>query len=126
MHHVLGARDLRQIEEMWQSRWTNDPPAVAHDRGSNSEEQRFYLLDMLPYTSGELHIGHARLYSIGDALTRYRERLGCRVLHPIGWDAFGLPTDIAAQRLDTTPRALTQQCIAHMKPALQRLGTRHD
>ena len=111
---------------MWQSRWTNDPPAVAHDRGSNSEEQRFYLLDMLPYTSGELHIGHARLYTIGDALTRYRERLGCRVLHPIGWDAFGLPTDIAAQRLGTTPPALTQQCIAHMKPTLQRLGTRHD
>lgn len=126
MHHVLGARNLTQFEEMWQSRWTDDPPAVAHDGGSNSEQQRFYLLDMLPYTSGELHIGHARLYTIGDALTRYRERLGARVLHPIGWDAFGLPTDIAAQRLATTPPALTRQCIERMKPTLQRLGTRHD
>ena len=93
---------------------------------NNRGGEKLYLLDMLPYTSGELHLGHVRLYTIGDALTRYYERRGFDVFHPVGWDAFGLPTDIAAERLGTTPAALTERCIAHMKPTLQRVGTRHD
>ena len=83
-------------------------------------------LEMLPYPSGQLHIGHVRNYSIGDALARYMWMQGYNVLHPMGWDAFGLPAENAALKNNTPPRPWTLGNIAAMKRQMNRIGLSYD
>ena len=113
------------IEPKWQKRWNADPSLYAaepHDCG----KPKFYCLEMLPYPSGALHIGHVRNYAIGDALARFMWMRGYNVLHPMGWDAFGLPAENAALKNNIPPREWTLSNIASMKQQFQRLGMGFD
>jgi leucyl-tRNA synthetase len=114
-----------EIEPKWQARWDADPALYAaggHDEG----KPKFYCLEMLPYPSGQLHMGHVRNYAIGDALARYMWMRGYNVLHPMGWDAFGLPAENAALKNNTPPREWTLQNIDAMKKQMRRMGLSYD
>jgi len=117
--------DPAAIEPKWQARWAANPALYAAEP-ANSAKPKYYVLEMLPYPSGALHIGHVRNYSIGDALARYMWMQGYNVLHPMGWDAFGLPAENAALKNNTPPRQWTLQNIAAMKRQMQRLGLGYD
>ena len=112
-----------QIEKKWQERWKE---AKAFEVSSDDPRQKFYCLEMLPYPSGYLHMGHVRNYSIGDALAWFKRLQGFNVLHPIGWDSFGQPAEQAAIKRGINPRDWTEQNIEHMKGQLQRLGISYD
>src|SRR5215218_9778648 len=116
--------DHKEIELKWCERWTNNPDLYKplQDRS----KPKYYVLEMLPYPSGTLHIGHIRNYAIGDALARYKWMRGFNVLHPMGWDAFGLPAENAAIRNKRQPREWTLSNIAEMKRQHQRLGFSYD
>ncbi|HEY2857686.1 MAG TPA: leucine--tRNA ligase [Terracidiphilus sp.] len=113
------------IEPKWQQRWASDPGLYAAD-ATDSGKPKYYVLEMLPYPSGQLHMGHVRNYSIGDALARHMWMRGYNVLHPMGWDAFGLPAENAALKNNTPPRQWTLSNIAAMKRQMQRLGLAYD
>ncbi|MGD0499900.1 MAG: leucine--tRNA ligase [Bryobacteraceae bacterium] len=115
--------DHRQIELKWHARWEN---ADFYKAEENSAKPKFYVLEMLPYPSGALHIGHIRNYSIGDALARYKWMRGYNVLHPMGWDAFGLPAENAAIASQRPPREWTLQNIAAMKKTHRRFAFSYD
>lgn len=112
-----------KIEEKWQKRWADGRAFVARD---DDERPKFYALEMLPYPSGFLHMGHVRNYAIGDALAWYKRLRGFNVLHPIGWDSFGQPAEQAAIKRGIQPREWTEENIAHMKGQMQRLGISYD
>ena len=115
--------DHNQIELKWHERWRN---AALYKAEENSARPKFYVLEMLPYPSGTLHIGHIRNYSIGDALARYKWMRGFNVLHPMGWDAFGLPAENAAIANQRDPGDWTRQNIAAMKRTHARFGFSYD
>jgi leucyl-tRNA synthetase len=112
-----------KIEEKWQKHW-----AETNAFGVERDDGRppFYCLEMLPYPSGFLHMGHVRNYSIGDALAWYKRLQGFNVLHPIGWDSFGQPAEQAAIKRGINPRDWTEENIIHMRGQLQRLGISYD
>jgi leucyl-tRNA synthetase len=112
-----------QIERKWQRHW-ND--SHSFQVGSNDQRPRFYALEMLPYPSGYLHMGHVRNYSIGDALAWFKRLQGFNVMHPIGWDSFGQPAEQAAIKRGVNPRDWTEENIAHMRGQLKRLGISYD
>jgi leucyl-tRNA synthetase len=114
-----------EIEPRWQQRWAEQPDLYAAEPAS-STKPKYYVLEMLPYPSGQLHMGHVRNYSIGDALARYMWMQGYNVLHPMGWDAFGLPAENAAINNNTPPRAWTISNIAAMKRQMNRVGFSYD
>jgi leucyl-tRNA synthetase len=114
-----------EIEVKWQPRWDADPALYAAEPHS-SGKPKFYCIEMLPYPSGALHIGHVRNYSIGDALARFMWMRGYNVLHPMGWDAFGLPAENAALKNNTPPREWTLSNIAAMRVQMRRLGFSYD
>ncbi|MFN0105808.1 MAG: class I tRNA ligase family protein, partial [Bryobacteraceae bacterium] len=114
----------RQIESKWSERWAADPKLFAPEE--NTSKPKFYVLEMLPYPSGALHIGHVRNYSIGDALARYKWMRGFNVLHPMGWDAFGLPAENAAITNNRHPREWTHSNIEQMKRQHRRMGFSYD
>jgi leucyl-tRNA synthetase len=116
--------DAQRIETRWSQRWENDPALYAAER--DSTKPKYYVLEMLPYPSGVLHMGHVRNYAIGDALARYMWMNGYNVLHPMGWDSFGLPAENAAIANNTPPRAWTLGNIANMKRQMKRLGFAYD
>ena len=114
-----------EIEPKWQARWDADPSLYAAE-GHDSGKPKYYCLEMLPYPSGVLHIGHVRNYAIGDALARHMWMRGYNVLHPMGWDAFGLPAENAALKNHVPPREWTLRNIAAMKKQFLRLGMSFD
>ncbi|MBZ5655459.1 MAG: leucine--tRNA ligase [Acidobacteriia bacterium] len=116
--------DAQRIEQKWAERWQSDPSLYAAE--PNSTKPKYYVLEMLPYPSGALHMGHVRNYAIGDALARYMWMNGYNVLHPMGWDSFGLPAENAAIKNNTPPREWTLQNIAAMKVQMKRLGFAYD
>ncbi len=113
------------IEPKWIDRWAANPDLYKADPPT-SARKKYYVLEMLPYPSGALHMGHVRNYSIGDALARYMWMQGHNVLHPMGWDAFGLPAENAAIKNQTPPREWTLRNIAAMKAQMKRLGFAYD
>jgi leucyl-tRNA synthetase len=117
--------DPATIEPKWQKRWAADPKFYAAEPAT-SGKPKYYVLEMLPYPSGQLHMGHVRNYSIGDALARHMWMRGYNVLHPMGWDAFGLPAENAALKNHTPPREWTLSNIAGMKRQFERLGMGFD
>jgi leucyl-tRNA synthetase len=117
--------DPAEIETRWQARWATQPKLYAAESASSSKP-KYYVLEMLPYPSGQLHMGHVRNYAIGDALARYMWMQGYNVLHPMGWDAFGLPAENAALKNNTPPREWTQKNIAAMRVQMDRLGLSYD
>jgi leucyl-tRNA synthetase len=112
-----------QIEKKWQQRWEE---SRAFQARSDDPREKFYCLEMLPYPSGYLHMGHVRNYSIGDALSWFKRLQGFNVLHPIGWDSFGQPAEQAAIKRGVNPRDWTEENIAHMRGQMQRLGISYD
>jgi leucyl-tRNA synthetase len=117
--------NFAENEARWQARWESQPELYAAEPAS-STKPKYYVLEMLPYPSGQLHIGHVRNYSIGDALARYMWMQGYNVLHPMGWDAFGLPAENAALKNNTPPRPWTLGNIAAMKRQMNRIGLSYD
>ena len=108
-----------EIETRWQARWTEHG---AFEVTEDPRRPKFYCLEMLPYPSGDIHVGHVRNYCISDVVARFKRMRGFNVLHPIGWDALGLPAENAAIKRGIHPEQWTRQNIAGMKLQLQRLG----
>ena len=111
--------DFDGIETRWQKRWTDDR---AFEVTEDPQRPKFYCLEMLPYPSGNIHVGHVRNYCITDVVARYKRMRGFNVLHPIGWDALGMPAENAAIQRGTHPEKWTRENIAGMKRQLQRMG----
>ncbi len=111
----------RVIEKKWQAEWLKNK-TFATGRG----QEKYYLLEMFPYPSGKIHMGHVRNYSIGDVVARYQRMLGRDVLHPMGWDAFGMPAENAAIANSVHPAVWTRKNIDEMRTQLQSLGFSYD
>ena len=109
----------QQLDKKWQQQWTS---ARAFEVDIDPSREKFYCLEMFAYPSGHAHVGHVRNYIIGDVMARTKRMRGYNVLHPFGWDAFGLPAENAAIKTGTHPEKSTLDNIAHMKGQLQRLG----
>src|SRR5882762_9687720 len=116
--------DAQVIEKKWFERWAADDSQFEAE--SDHSKPKYYVLEMLPYPSGVLHMGHVRNYAIGDVLARYMCMNGYNVLHPMGWDSFGLPAENAAIKNNTPPRQWTLTNIASMKTQMNRLGFAYD
>ena len=117
--------DPREVQEKWQARWAGMDLFRASDDPAD-ERPRTYLLDMFPYPSGDLHMGHAEAYAIADAIARYYFQRGHNVLHPIGWDAFGLPAENAAIRNDSHPADWTYTNIETQAASFRRYAVSFD
>ena len=115
--------DFKEIEKKWQKHWEE---ADLFHTTEDKDKEKFYLLEMFPYPSGKLHMGHVRNYSIGDVLSRYLTMNGYNVLHPMGWDSFGLPAENAAIKHGIHPAIWTRDNIAEMKSQLKQLGFSYD
>ena len=115
--------DFKALESKWQAQWEID--RLAHcDTDSNKDN--FYNLCMYPYPSGDLHMGHIRNYTIGDVITRYKQKNGYNVMSPMGWDSFGLPAENAAIKTGIHPKKFTEERITNMRQQIKRLGSLYD
>ncbi len=123
METARGVYDAAAAQERWQEFWETDKTFVARDDGS---AERRYVLEMFPYPSGDLHMGHAECYAIGDVLARYWMLRGYDVMHPIGWDSFGLPAENAAIRNNAHPAEWTYANIETQKRSFKRYGVSID
>jgi len=115
--------DFREVESRWQKFWLE---SGADKVDNDPSKEKFYLLEMFPYPSGRIHMGHVRNYTIGDILARFLRMNGKNVLHPIGWDAFGLPAENAAIKHKTHPHKWTLSNIADMRKQIKNLGISYD
>jgi leucyl-tRNA synthetase len=115
--------DFRAIERGWQERWEREGIYAARD---DDPRPKYYSLEMLPYPSGDLHVGHAKNYTLGDAIARIHRMRGFNVLHPMGWDAFGLPAENAAIQREIDPETWTRENIRNMQRQIRLMGTSYD
>ncbi|MEW6067422.1 MAG: leucine--tRNA ligase [Nitrospirota bacterium] len=115
--------DPKKIELKWQNYWAEDN---IYKTERDSLRKKFYCLEMFPYPSGEIHMGHVRNYAIGDVIARYKRMRGYNVLHPMGWDAFGMPAENAAIKHGVHPSKWTYMNIDNMKKQLNRMGFSYD
>jgi leucyl-tRNA synthetase len=115
--------NFSEIEQKWQQRWQDNQQYKVE---ADPKKQKLYILEMFPYPSGKIHMGHVRNYSIGDVVARYKMMQGYNVLHPMGWDAFGLPAENAAIQNKSHPAKWTRNNIQQMRERLQRLGFSYD
>ncbi|GAB1408928.1 leucine--tRNA ligase [Desulfovibrionales bacterium] len=115
--------DCKALEKKWQQYWLDNGCFRTNDA---SDKDKYYVLEMFPYPSGRIHMGHVRNYSIGDVVARYKRMRGLNVFHPMGWDAFGLPAENAAIKNKTHPAKWTYENIANMRSQLQSLGYSYD
>ncbi len=113
----------QEIEAKWQKRWAE---ARVFETEADPAKPKYYVLEMLPYPSGTMHMGHMRNYAIGDVVARVKRMRGFNVLHPMGWDAFGLPAENAAIKNNTHPREWTNNNIAEFQRTLRRFGFSYD
>jgi leucyl-tRNA synthetase len=125
---MLGDReaatyDFRKSEVKWQAAWERDRLYRAVD---DDPREKYYVLEMLPYPSGDLHVGHAKNYTLGDAVARITRMHGYNVMHPMGWDAFGLPAENAAIQRGVDPSSWTRENIANMERQVRLMGTGYD
>jgi leucyl-tRNA synthetase len=120
---ALGKYDPETIENKWQARWAE---SRCFEVEADPSRPKYYVLEMFPYPSGKIHMGHVRNYSIGDVVARYKRMRGMNVLHPMGWDAFGLPAENAAIKNKSHPAIWTYGNIAEMRAQLKRLGYSYD
>ena len=120
---LTGKYDFKLVEARWQQKWEYEGiDKVTED----DTREKYYVLEMFPYPSGRIHMGHVRNYSIGDVVARYKRLRGFNVLHPMGWDAFGLPAENAAQKHNTHPAKWTYENIDYMRAQLKQLGFSYD
>ena len=115
--------DFKAIEQKWQQKWQEDKTFQVE---VDHNQPKYYLLEMFPYPSGRIHMGHVRNYSIGDVIARYKRMNGFNVMHPIGWDAFGLPAENAAIKNNSHPARWTHENIDYMKSQLRKMGFSYD
>jgi leucyl-tRNA synthetase len=113
----------QKLEAKWQARWEEDK---LFKSGEDSSKEKYYLLEMFPYPSGKIHMGHVRNYTIGDVVARYKKMRGMNVLHPMGWDAFGMPAENAAIENNTHPARWTYDNMEAMKAQLKAMGFSYD
>jgi leucyl-tRNA synthetase len=123
MLHMADGFDFAAIEGKWQSRWEREGLYRTPDE---SDKPKYYAMEMLPYPSGDLHVGHAKNYTLGDVVARMLRMLGYNVLHPMGWDAFGLPAENAAIAHGVDPAAWTAENIFNMRRQIKLMGTGYD
>lgn len=116
--------NFSQIEEKWQQKWKEENIFKTENKVEGKEN--YYVLEMLPYPSGKLHVGHARNYTIGDVIARYKRMKGYNVLHPMGWDSFGLPAENAAIQNGAHPALWTKSNIDNMNRQLKMMGLSYD
>ncbi len=119
----MNRYNFKLVEEKWQEYWNKNKSFISK---IDKSKKKFYCLEMFPYPSGKIHMGHVRNYTIGDVLSRYKSMLGFNVLHPMGWDSFGMPAENAARENNLDPKIWTENNISVMKTQLKRLGLSID